>query len=134
MSEAGDWLNCPPLIGPATSVMRCSSADAVEALLKLTGVTGRVLDTTYGSGTFWKGSKRDVVGCDINPNRAKDTCCSFLDLPFGNNSFSAVIYDPPFHPNHGSAEVERYSFMGNSNRELEDMFKAGWPGNVPGRQ
>ncbi len=110
---------------PTTSVMQCSSAFAVEALLQLTGVSGPVLDTTFGSGTFWAKSTRDVVGCDVNPKRAKDVCCSFLQLPFIDNAFDAVVYDPPFHPNAKSAEVERYSYLGNSRHELESLFRAG---------
>jgi hypothetical protein len=110
---------------PATSVMQCSSAFAIEALLQLTGVSGPILDTTYGNATFWKGSQREVIGCDINLERAKDVCCSFLNLPFRDNSFAAVIYDPPFHPNAGSAEAERYSFLGESNSDLQNLFRAG---------
>ena len=46
------------------SVMKLSSSQAIEGLLSLIKAKEPILDTTFGSGTFWKGSKRVVVSGD----------------------------------------------------------------------
>jgi len=110
------------------SVSLCSSSEAVEALLSLVSAGEPVLDCTFGSGVFWKGSARRVVGCDIDPARARDAACSFLCLPFRDGQFPTVVYDPPFHPRFASgasAEQARYSAMGGNPRELKEQFQAG---------
>lgn len=68
----------------------------------------RILDTCCGSKIFWFDKNNpDVEFCDkrtlektefypgryieINP----DTVCDFTNLPFKDNSFSLVVFDPP---------------------------------------
>lgn len=106
-------------------VEQLTSPQAVERLLSLITFEGPILDTTYGSGVFWKGSSRQVVGCDMNPSRAKDVCCSFYDLPFADDTFELVVFDPPFHPFVGSHEEERFSGMGRNEKELRYFFEVG---------
>lgn len=68
----------------------------------------RVLDACCGSKMFWfDKSNPDVEFCDkrtlerteFYPGRyieiKPDTVCDFTNLPFSNNSFSLVVFDPP---------------------------------------
>jgi hypothetical protein len=106
-------------------VAQLRTADAVERLLSLVTFTGPILDLTYGNGGFWKGSTRQVEGCDINPKRAKDHCCSFLDLPFKGGSYEMVCFDPPFHPDVGTIEAERFGTLGKTPATLKAFFQQG---------
>lgn len=113
------------LDAPLTSVAKISSPAAIEGLLSLVRAADPILDTTYGNGTFWKGSTRKVHGCDVDPERAKDQAASFLALPFADGGFPTVVYDPPFHPGITSAEIGRYRSLGKNNKELKTLFQAG---------
>lgn len=107
------------------SVIEAPSAEAVEGLLALVNAQGPILDVTYGSGDFWVGSTREVYGCDIDPQRAKNQVADFRNLPFTNGQFPTVIFDPPFHPYVGSAEEEQFKGMGKNDKELRTQFDAG---------
>lgn len=66
-----------------------------------------VLDATYGSGMFWKGSALDVTvtGMDRNPERAPNIVGDFRALPFPDSSFDVVIFDPPYHTDMGKGKA-----------------------------
>lgn len=110
---------------PLNTVCFLSSAEAIEGLLALTGAGEPILDVAWGSGVFWKGSTREVFGCDIQPERAPHIVCDFTMLPFTDELFPTVVYDPPFHPRVGSAEEIRFSAMGNNEKDLKKEFQAG---------
>lgn len=68
----------------------------------------RILDVCCGSRMFWfDKSNPDVEFCDVRildkteyyPGRYieinPDTVCDFTALPFGDNSFHLVVFDPP---------------------------------------
>jgi hypothetical protein len=107
------------------SVIEATSAEAVEGLLALVNAQGPILDATYGSGDFWLGSVRDVYGCDIDPQRAKNRVADFRSLPFIDGQFPTVVFDPPFHPYVGSAEEAQFKGMGKNDKELRTQFDAG---------
>jgi hypothetical protein len=107
------------------TVSKITSAEAMEGLLELTKAKEPILDLTYGSGNFWVGSKRQVLGCDLNPARAKDFVCDFTNLHFRDGEYESVIYDPPFHPFVGSAEQKLYSGLGRNEKELKELFCKG---------
>lgn len=107
------------------SAIHTSCAEAVEGLLSLVNAQEPILDTTYGSGDFWKGSSRSVVGCDICPTRARDRIEDFTSLSFADKEFPTVVYDPPFHPYVGSVEEKKFRGMGKNDRELRQQFDAG---------
>lgn len=60
-----------------------------------------ILDTTVNSGRFWRGSKRDVIGLDIDPKHRPTVCADNTAMPFRSDTFDAVVYDPPHIPNQG---------------------------------
>ena len=68
----------------------------------------RILDVCCGSKMFYFDKNNpDVEFCDIRevdnleyyPGRffevSPDTVCDFTDLPFGDNSYKVVVFDPP---------------------------------------
>ena len=111
------------------SVVEMSSADAVEGLLSLTNAQEPILDATYGSGDFWRKSVRQVVGCDIDPERVAAhefvKQADFRALPFADGAYPTVVFDPPFHPYVGSIEETQFKGMGRNDKELRLQFDAG---------
>ena len=83
---------------PLSSVWEGSDAELIENMLHFYPAIPPepILDATYNRGRFWKGSDRDVVSMDINPefepmivgdNRTME------GVP--DNEFGVVVYDPP---------------------------------------
>lgn len=58
-----------------------------------------VLDSTYGKGVFWKKRERtrvSVVGLDLDPSSRASVRGDFTALPFSDQSFDVVAFDPPY--------------------------------------
>lgn len=115
------------LSDPLYTVEEMTSARAIERLLGLLlpdAVT--VLDATYGSGSFWRGSHADVqvTGLDLNPSRARHVCGDFTRLPFLDNSFDVVIFDPPYHTDVGKAKASVTHARFGSFATLPDLRQA----------
>jgi hypothetical protein len=87
-----------PKYKPLSSVWEGDDAELIEAMLQFypTIKPEPILDSTYNSGRFWKGSKRNVWSMDIDP-RYKPMILgdnrTMVDVPSGK--FGTVIYDPP---------------------------------------
>ncbi len=60
-----------------------------------------ILDATVNKGRFWKGSKRKVIGLDIDPVYSPDVVGDNRRMPFRDRCFDVVVYDPPHIPNQG---------------------------------
>lgn len=82
------------------SVERGTSAQTVAKLLRVLFPDAQtVLDTTFGSGSFWKPAPPEgisLTGIDLDPERARDRVADFTDLPFEHRSFDVVVFDPPY--------------------------------------
>jgi hypothetical protein len=61
----------------------------------------RILDATVNMGRFWVGSRRPVVGLDIERQVRPDVLGDNSRMPFRDSSFDVVVYDPPHVPNQG---------------------------------
>jgi hypothetical protein len=87
-----------------------------------------VLDVTYGNGKFWEKSSLAVTGMDIDPNRAKDVCGDFTKLPFQDDAFDLVAFDPPYQTDMGRGKASvmgaRFGVFKNIH-ELQLAVKAG---------
>ena len=105
----------------------------------------KILDVTCGSKTIWfdknhpaavycdkrredlsgiwkSGNKKSERKCVVNP----DVLCDFTDLPFDNDSFSLVIFDPPHltNANETSWLVKKYGKLDNNwPQMLHDGFQ-----------
>jgi SAM-dependent methyltransferase len=61
----------------------------------------RILDATVNRGRFWEGSKRPVLGLDIDPKFKPHVVADNRAMPFKHHSFDVIVYDPPHIPNQG---------------------------------
>lgn len=70
------------------------------------------LDPTYGYGNWWKlWTPTELVGCDLDPRKSPiGFPVDFTDMPWGDESFQAVAYDPAYKLNGTptSEKDERY--------------------------
>jgi SAM-dependent methyltransferase len=88
---------------PLPSVWNGSDAELLEMMLRFypRKEPKKILDATVNRGRFWKGSKRPVIGLDIDPKYKPDVVADNRDMPFKDASFDVVVYDPPHIPNQG---------------------------------
>jgi SAM-dependent methyltransferase len=61
----------------------------------------RILDATVNGGRFWRGSKRQIMGMDIEPKDRPTIVADNMQMPFADAAFDVVVYDPPHIPNQG---------------------------------
>ena len=105
----------------------------------------KILDVTCGSRTIWFNKNHpNAVYCDrrkeelfniwkSNNSKAERSCiinpdvqCDFTDLPFEDNSFSLVVFDPPhlIKANDTAWLVKKYSKLDDTwPQMLHDGFK-----------
>jgi len=58
-----------------------------------------ILDCTHNKGTMWKGcSFSPSFRMDISPSFPIDVCSDFNMMPFRNEVFDVVVFDPPHLP------------------------------------
>ena len=59
-----------------------------------------VLDATYGRGNFWTTHRpAGLVTNDLNPESAAEHHHDFRHLPWDDNKFNTVVFDPPYKLN-----------------------------------
>jgi len=61
----------------------------------------RILDATVNGGRFWRGSKRPIIGMDIDLRHKPGVVGDNMGMPFLAECFDVVVYDPPHVPNQG---------------------------------
>ncbi len=61
----------------------------------------RILDATVNGGRFWRGTRRKVIGLDIDPRHQPAVCGDNAVMPFRSGCSEVVVYDPPHIPNQG---------------------------------
>ena len=61
-----------------------------------------ILDATVNRGRFWRGSRRKIVGMDIDPAHKPDIVADNCAMPCHDASFDVIVYDPPHIPNQGT--------------------------------
>src|SRR5438876_1889969 len=85
------------------SVWDGSDADLLERMLLFypRKPPQRILDATVNTGRFWRGSKRKIVGMDINAAFQPDLVADNCNMPLADRSFDVIVYDPPHVPNQG---------------------------------
>lgn len=103
-AELNDQPEFSPLdYQPLASVWEGTDAELLEKMLDFYPRTRpqRILDATVNVGRFWKGSQRLVIGLDIEAKHRPDLNADNLRLPFPDNCFDVIVYDPPHIPNQG---------------------------------
>ncbi len=88
---------------PLPSVWEGSDAELLERMLDFYPhkKPEKILDATVNAGRFWLGSTRPVTGMDIDPRHGPDVVGDNTDMPFADESFDVIVYDPPHVPNQG---------------------------------
>jgi SAM-dependent methyltransferase len=88
---------------PLASVWHGGDAELLEEMLKFypRKKPRKILDATVNRGRFWRGSKRAVIGMDIDPRYKPDVVGDNTNMTFQDASFDVVVYDPPHIPNQG---------------------------------
>ena len=88
----------------------------------------KILDVACGSKKFWfNKSNKEVEFCDIRKENIKlcdgrtkeispDTICDFRNLPFKDNSYYLVVFDPPHIKNIGEKAFMALTY-GKLNKE-----------------
>lgn len=88
---------------PLPSVWFGSDAELLEKMLCFypQKKPTHILDATINAGRFWRGSRRKVVGMDIDARFKPDIHADNCKMPCKDGSFDVVVYDPPHIPNQG---------------------------------
>lgn len=96
---------------PLPSVWEGTDAELLERMLDFYPKTQprRILDATVNAGRFWAGSRRPVVGLDLDPRYRPDVCADHTRMPFGDDCFDVVVYDPPHVPNQGRDRAKDFT-------------------------
>lgn len=86
-------------------------ADLIEQLLQFYPHTEPklILDATVNGGRFWRGSTRPVIGLDIDRKHRPAVCADNVAMPFRDDAFDVVVYDPPHIPNQGRDKAKDFN-------------------------
>jgi hypothetical protein len=79
----------------------------------------RILDATVNARRFWRGSSRAVIGLDINPHFHPDVVGDNLHMPFRDEMFDVIVYDPPHIPNQGKDRSKDFNrWLSNTSNQF----------------
>ncbi len=97
---------------PLASTWDGEDAELLEQMLSFypRGIPERILDATVNGGRFWRGSKRPIVGLDIEANHRPSLVGDNSCMPFQSRMFDVVVYDPPHIPNQGQDKSKDFNF------------------------
>jgi SAM-dependent methyltransferase len=118
---------------PFPSVWEGDDSDLVERMLEFYPRSNpeRILDATVNGGRFWRGSKRSVVGIDIERKYQPKIVADNTAMPFKPEAFDVVVYDPPHIPNQGKDNLKdfnlRFGLVLKSSKEREYNFSHLYP-------
>jgi hypothetical protein len=121
------------LYAPPASVWYGDDAELLEQLLTFypRKRPRKILDATVNGGRFWRGSKRPVVGLDIDPRHRPTIVADNAMMPFRDGSFDVVVYDPPHIPNQGRDKSKdfntRFGLVLRSSKENHYTFSHTFP-------
>ena len=73
-----------------------SNYDCIKAIMSLYRIEKFDLDCTYSKGAFWKNLHQPKIKSDLKPISEDVIQANSNNLPFGDNSFKSIMYDPPF--------------------------------------
>jgi len=118
---------------PLASVWFGEDAELIERLLDFypRKRPRRILDATVNGGRFWRGSKRPVIGMDIDPRYHPRLVADNVAMPFRDASLDVIVYDPPHIPNQGKDKKKdfgaRFGLVVKSSKEHQYTFTHTFP-------
>jgi SAM-dependent methyltransferase len=90
-----------------------------------------VLDATVNAGRFWRGSRRKVIGLDLDARHRPTIVGDNTSMPFKAECFDVVVYDPPHVPNQGKDRQKdfntRFGLVLKANAKLGYNFSHLYP-------
>ena len=113
---------------PLPSVWTGEDADLIERLLQFypRHDPKRILDATVNGGRFWRGTKRKIIGLDIESSYKPSVIADNTQMPFKGDFFDVVVYDPPHIPNQGRDQQKdftaRFGLGPRSPKEMDTLF------------
>jgi len=63
----------------------------------------KILDCTYNTGKMWKNTQFQPLRLDIDTKLEVDVFGDFTSLPFINEVFDVIVFDPPHLPTHAAS-------------------------------
>ncbi len=118
---------------PLGSVWDGEDSELLELMLRFypRNTPKRILDATVNGGRFWRGSKRSVVGLDIDSRHRPNVVADNAKMPFCDSSFDVIVYDPPHIPNQGRDKEKdfnvRFGLVLRSSKENQYNFSHTFP-------
>jgi len=118
---------------PLPSVWTGEDADLIERLLQFYPRQNpkHILDATVNGGRFWRGTKRKIIGLDIEPCYKPSVIADNTQMPFKGDFFDVVVYDPPHIPNQGRDQQKdfnaRFGLGSRSPKEMGYTFSHTFP-------
>lgn len=118
---------------PLPSVWKGEDAELIERFLEFYPRRSpkRILDATINGGRFWRGSKRKIIGLDIEASHRPTVVADNTQMPFKDEFFDVVVYDPPHIPNQGRDQQKdfnvRFGLGSRSPKELGYCFTHTFP-------
>src|SRR5271157_4480956 len=118
---------------PPGSVWEGDDAELIERMLAFypRKRPRRILDATVNGGRFWRGSKRPVIGLDIDRSHKPNLVADNTAMPFRDGSLDVVVYDPPHIPNQGRDNQKdfskRFGLVVRSSKENQYTFSHTFP-------
>jgi len=100
-----------PQYAPLLSVWEGEDSELLERMLCLypRKRPRRILDATINGGRFWRGSSRPIIGIDIDGRHRPAILADNTAMPFGDNWFEVVVYDPPHIPDQGKDRTKDFN-------------------------
>jgi len=109
-----------------------NNAELVEQCVALNYLARdwRTLDPTYGKGRFWRRWRPlELIGHDLDPDKAPHGPADFTRLPYGPETFDVVVFDGPYKLNGAAgshASDEDYGVATSASwAERHDLLRAG---------
>jgi SAM-dependent methyltransferase len=118
---------------PLASVWTGTDAALLERMLAFypKSPPQKILDATVNAGRFWNGTKRSVLGIDIDIRHRPTVVADNSRMPFKEHYFDVVVYDPPHIPNQGKDRSKdfnrRFGLIIKSSSELGYNFSHTFP-------
>lgn len=79
--------------------MHARDKQVLDVLIDLHAVKSpRILDVTFNRGVMWKGSGYVPTRMDIDPRFEIDVVADFRTIPFEDESWDVIVFDPPHLP------------------------------------
>lgn len=95
--ESGEVARTAPVL--AIGAWR-TNAELIRDVARLGYLDGHVIDLTYGLGNFWtEWTPQSLMGNDISKARDSDCDDDFRRTRWADDTFDAVVFDPPYRLN-----------------------------------